>query len=33
MIPGNAVEKSVGVPATARWWETYERIAKVLGDG
>jgi uncharacterized protein (DUF1697 family) len=32
-IPGNAVEKSVGVPATARWWETYERIAKVLSDG
>lgn len=24
------VEKAVGVPATMRYWETYERVAKVL---
>ncbi|MEP6732211.1 MAG: DUF1697 domain-containing protein [bacterium] len=29
-IPANGVEKAMGVPATVRWWETYERIAKAI---
>jgi uncharacterized protein (DUF1697 family) len=30
VIPANVVEDAVGVPATVRWWETYERIARVI---
>jgi uncharacterized protein (DUF1697 family) len=30
VIPANVVESAVGVPATARWWETFERIVKAL---
>jgi uncharacterized protein (DUF1697 family) len=28
--PGNFLESALGVSATIRWWETYERIARVL---
>jgi len=30
VFASNLVEKALGVPATTRWWETFERIAKVL---
>ena len=30
VIPNQVVEKALGVPATVRWWETFERIAKVI---
>jgi uncharacterized protein (DUF1697 family) len=29
-IPANIVEKAIGVSSTVRWWETFEKIAKVL---
>jgi uncharacterized protein (DUF1697 family) len=29
-IPANVVEKSIGVSSTVRWWETFEKIHKVL---
>jgi uncharacterized protein (DUF1697 family) len=30
IIPSNALESSIGVAVTTRWWETYERIAKAI---
>jgi len=30
VIPANVVEDALGAPATVRWWETYERIARVI---
>jgi uncharacterized protein (DUF1697 family) len=30
VIPSSVVESAVGVPATVRWWETYERVARVI---
>src|SRR5581483_346303 len=30
VIPANAVERALGVSATVRWWETFERIAREL---
>ena len=33
-IPANVIEKTIGVSTTVRWWETIEKIAKVLtADG
>jgi uncharacterized protein (DUF1697 family) len=29
-IPANVVEKAIGVPSTVRWWETIEKIGRVL---
>ena len=29
-LPSNVVEEALGVPATVRWYETYERIVEVL---
>jgi uncharacterized protein (DUF1697 family) len=31
VMPSNAIEKALGVSATVRWWETFQRIAKVVG--
>jgi uncharacterized protein (DUF1697 family) len=31
VMPSSALEKALGVPATVRWWETYERISRVIG--
>jgi len=30
VFASNVVEKALGVPVTTRWWETFERIAKVI---
>lgn len=30
VFPNQVVEKALGVPATTRWWETWERVAAVL---
>ena len=30
VFPNQVVEKALGVPATTRWWETIERIAKLI---
>ena len=30
LYASNVVEDALGVPATTRWWETIERIAKIL---
>jgi hypothetical protein len=32
LFASNVVEDVLGVPATTRWWETIERIAKVLSS-
>jgi uncharacterized protein (DUF1697 family) len=29
-VPGLAIEKALGVPVTVRYWETIERIGKIL---
>jgi uncharacterized protein (DUF1697 family) len=29
-VPGISIEKALGVPVTVRYWETIERIAKIL---
>lgn len=29
VFPSHVVEKALGVPATTRWWETFERAAEV----
>jgi uncharacterized protein (DUF1697 family) len=31
VFPNQVVEKALGVPATTRWWETFERTADVVG--
>lgn len=31
VMPSNAIEKALGVPATVRWWETYEKISRAIG--
>lgn len=31
LFPSQVVEKAIGVPATTRWWETFERIAEHVG--
>ena len=31
VMPANAIEKALGVTATVRWWETYEKISRALG--
>ena len=31
-IPANAVERALGVSATVRWWETFERIARAIRE-
>jgi uncharacterized protein (DUF1697 family) len=30
VFPSHVVERALGVPATMRWWETYERIARLI---
>jgi uncharacterized protein (DUF1697 family) len=30
VIPANEVERALGVAATVRWWETFERIARAM---
>jgi uncharacterized protein (DUF1697 family) len=30
VFPAHVVEKAVGVSATMRWWETYEKVAKLI---
>ena len=30
VIPNMVAEKALGVPVTVRWWETFERIARVI---
>jgi len=30
LYPNQVVEKALGVPATTRWWETFERVAALL---
>jgi hypothetical protein len=31
VMPSNAIETALGVSATVRWWETFQRIAKAVG--
>ena len=30
VFPSHVVEKAIGLPATTRWWETLERVAKLI---
>jgi uncharacterized protein (DUF1697 family) len=30
VFPNQVVEKALGVPATTRWWETFERAAELI---
>ena len=30
VFPSHVVEKAIGLPATTRWWETYERVARLI---
>jgi uncharacterized protein (DUF1697 family) len=30
VMPSDVIEKELGVRATVRWWETYEKMAKVI---
>lgn len=30
VFPNQVVESALGVPATTRWWETFERVASLL---
>jgi uncharacterized protein (DUF1697 family) len=30
VFPSDVVEKAVGMPATTRWWETLERVARLV---
>lgn len=30
VFPNQVVEKSLGIPATTRWWETFERVAEII---
>ena len=30
VFPNQVVEAALGVPATTRWWETFERVAKLI---
>jgi len=32
LFPNQVVEKEFGVPATTRWWDTIEKIARILED-
>lgn len=33
VVPSNELEKALGVRVTVRWWETFERIARVMDGG
>ena len=33
VFPNAVVEDALDVPATTRWWETFERLAALLGSG
>jgi len=32
VFPNQVVEKALGVPATTRWWETIQRLAKLIEE-
>jgi uncharacterized protein (DUF1697 family) len=33
VCPSQVVEKAAGISATTRWWETIERVAKIIEEG